>query len=160
MSGRGRPRWSAERRASRVTGRKAPRKRLACRVHRVEDARERAYGHAQRVPRTHPNVSRRSAAVSSKLMHSLDNSDRFAAIPASFPVRNGYGHGGDNGRANGQLHNADDADPLARLGLTRPPSPVSVSTSAQDRRKRKPHCCRSGPKGGIVPVLLLVVAAS
>src|SRR5262245_4603358 len=26
------PRWSAERRASRVTGRKAPRKRLACRV--------------------------------------------------------------------------------------------------------------------------------
>jgi hypothetical protein len=31
MSGRGKPRWSAERRASRVMGRKAPRKRLACR---------------------------------------------------------------------------------------------------------------------------------
>src|SRR5262249_45693039 len=55
------PRWSAERRASRVMGRKAPRKRLACRVisafTRVFDARR----HAQRVPRTHPNVSRRSA---------------------------------------------------------------------------------------------------
>src|SRR6516225_1075829 len=55
------PRWSAERRASRVMGRKAPRKRLACRVisafTRVFDARWRA----QRVLRTHPNVSRRSA---------------------------------------------------------------------------------------------------
>ena len=55
------PRWSAERRASRVMGRKAPRKRLACRVisafTRVFDAR----WHAQRVLRTHPNVSRRSA---------------------------------------------------------------------------------------------------
>src|SRR5262249_4039817 len=61
MSGRGRPRWSAERRASRVTGRKAPRKRLACRVHRVEDARESGYGDAPRGPFTHPNVSRRSA---------------------------------------------------------------------------------------------------
>jgi hypothetical protein len=55
------PRWSAERRASRVTGRKAPRKRLARRVvsafTRVFDAKRRA----PRVPRTHPNVSRRSA---------------------------------------------------------------------------------------------------
>src|SRR5262249_37745055 len=54
------PRWSAERRASRVMGRKAPRKRLACRVisafTRVFDAR----WHAPRVP-LHPNVSRRSA---------------------------------------------------------------------------------------------------
>src|SRR5215472_10618196 len=43
------PRWSAERRASRVMGRKAPRKRLACRVisafTRVFDAR----WHASRV---------------------------------------------------------------------------------------------------------------
>ena len=55
------PRWSAERRASRVMGRKAPRKRLARRVisafTRVFDARWRA----PRVPRKHPNVSRRSA---------------------------------------------------------------------------------------------------
>src|SRR6516165_5534471 len=44
------PRWSAERRASRVMGRKAPRKRLVCRVisafTRVFDAR----WHAPRVP--------------------------------------------------------------------------------------------------------------
>src|SRR5215475_5044565 len=55
------PRWSAERRASRVMGRKAPRKRLARRVisafTRVFDTLWRA----PRVPRTHPNVSRRSA---------------------------------------------------------------------------------------------------
>ena len=44
------PRWSAERRASRVMGRKAPRKRLVRRVMACP-----------RVPRTHPNVSRRSA---------------------------------------------------------------------------------------------------
>ena len=55
------PRWSAERRASRVMGRKAPRKRLArCVISaftRVFDAIRRA----QRVSRKHPNVSRRSA---------------------------------------------------------------------------------------------------
>src|SRR5215831_12858956 len=44
------PRWSAERRASRVMGRKAPRKRLACR----DTARPTG-------ARWHPNVSRRSA---------------------------------------------------------------------------------------------------
>src|SRR5262252_8807368 len=48
------PRWSAERRASRVMGRKAPRKRLACRVisafTRVFDAR----WHAPRVFRRAP----------------------------------------------------------------------------------------------------------
>src|SRR5262249_44093902 len=51
-----------------VMGRQAPSQRLVCRVisalTRVFDARWRA----QRVPRTHPNVSRRSAAVSHKLM--------------------------------------------------------------------------------------------
>src|SRR5262249_61635864 len=55
------PRWSAERRASRVMGRKAPRKRLArCVISaftRVFDAIRRA----QRMSRKHPNVSRRSA---------------------------------------------------------------------------------------------------
>src|SRR5262249_41341840 len=55
------PRWSAERRASRVMGRKAPRKRLArCVISaftRVFDAIRRA----QRVSHKHPNVSRRSA---------------------------------------------------------------------------------------------------
>src|SRR5947209_4587562 len=45
------PRWSAERRASRVMGRKAPRKRLACRVMCTP------YGCSAE----HPNVSRRSA---------------------------------------------------------------------------------------------------
>jgi hypothetical protein len=45
------PRWSAERRASRVMGRKAPRKRLTCRV------MARPTGALAQ----HPNVSRRSA---------------------------------------------------------------------------------------------------
>src|SRR5262244_3543130 len=69
------PRWSAERRASRVMGRKAPRKRLACR----DTARPTG-------ARWHPNVSRRSASLSSKLMNSLINSGRCAAIPGFFPV--------------------------------------------------------------------------
>jgi hypothetical protein len=51
---RGKPRWSAERRASRVMGRKAPRKRLACRVisafTRVFDARWRAPRVFRRAP--------------------------------------------------------------------------------------------------------------
>src|SRR5262249_3585133 len=55
------PRWSAERRASRVMGRKAPRKRLACRVISAFTRVFDALRHAPRVPRTHPNVSRRSA---------------------------------------------------------------------------------------------------
>jgi hypothetical protein len=45
------PRWSAERRASRVMGRKAPRKRLACRVTCTPHG----------CSAEHPNVSRRSA---------------------------------------------------------------------------------------------------
>src|SRR5262245_48424293 len=45
------PRWSAERRASRVMGRKAPRKRLACRVMCTPHG----------CSAEHPNVSRRSA---------------------------------------------------------------------------------------------------
>ena len=45
------PRWSAERRASRVMGRKAPRKRLACRVMCRPNG----------CSAEHPNVSRRSA---------------------------------------------------------------------------------------------------
>jgi hypothetical protein len=61
MSGRGKPRWSAERRASRVMGRKAPRKRLAYRVisafTRVFDAHDTPHGCSAE----HPNVSRRSA---------------------------------------------------------------------------------------------------
>jgi hypothetical protein len=48
MSGRAKPRWSAERRASRVMGRKAPRKRLAYRVEsaftRVFDAHDTPHG--------------------------------------------------------------------------------------------------------------------
>jgi hypothetical protein len=55
------PRWSAERRASRVMGRKAPRKRLTCRVISAFTRVFDALWHVQRVPRTHPNVSRRSA---------------------------------------------------------------------------------------------------
>src|SRR5262249_3612015 len=55
------PRWSAERRASRVMGRKAPRKRLACRVISAFTRAFDARWHAPRVLRTHPNVSRRSA---------------------------------------------------------------------------------------------------
>ena len=55
------PRWSAERRASRVMGRKASRKRLTYRVisafTRVCDAHDTPHG----CLRTHPNVSRRSA---------------------------------------------------------------------------------------------------
>src|SRR3989442_15792645 len=55
------PRWSAERRASRVMGRKAPRKRLAYRVisafTRVFDAQDTPHGCSAE----HPNVSRRSA---------------------------------------------------------------------------------------------------
>src|SRR2546422_10834416 len=55
------PRWSAERRASRVMGRKAPRKRLAYRVisafTRVFDAHDTPHGCSAE----HPNVSRRSA---------------------------------------------------------------------------------------------------
>jgi hypothetical protein len=55
------PRWSAERRASRVMGRKAPRKRLAYRVisafTRVFDAHDTPNGCFAE----HPNVSRRSA---------------------------------------------------------------------------------------------------
>src|SRR5215467_10041446 len=55
------PRWSAERRASRVMGRKAPRKRLAYRVEsaftRVFDAQDTPHGCSAE----HPNVSRRSA---------------------------------------------------------------------------------------------------
>ena len=43
-------------------------------------------GHAPRVPRTHPNVSRRSAAVAAKLMNLLDNYRRWAAIPGFFPA--------------------------------------------------------------------------
>src|SRR5262249_8331661 len=53
----------------RVMGRKAPRKRLACR----DTARPTG-------ARWHPNVSRRSAAVSAKLMNSPDNYRRCAAI--------------------------------------------------------------------------------
>src|SRR6516164_9932702 len=57
---RAKPRWSAERRASRVMGRKAPRRRLAYRVisafTRVFDAHDTPHGcFAER-----PNVSRRS----------------------------------------------------------------------------------------------------
>ena len=94
-----------------VMGRKAPRKRLACRGESAFTRVLHALWHAPRVPRTHPNVSRRSAAVSSKLMHPLDNSDRLAAIPASFPVRNGIG----STVVARQLDNSADADPLARL---------------------------------------------
>jgi hypothetical protein len=65
-----------------VMGRKAPRKRLVCRVisafTRVFDARWRA----QRVPRTHPNVSRRSAhpffRVSEATMQTLGAENRAA----------------------------------------------------------------------------------
>jgi len=55
------PRWSAKRRASHAEGRKAPRKRLACRVISAFTRVFDALRHAPRVPRTHPNVSRRSA---------------------------------------------------------------------------------------------------
>ena len=58
-----------------VMGRKAPRKRLARRVMACP-----------RVPRTHPNVSRRSAAALAKLMNSLGNPRPCHAIPGFFPV--------------------------------------------------------------------------
>src|SRR5215469_8434166 len=66
------PRWSAERRASRVISaftrvltrygtQGASRKRLACRGESAFTRVFHARWHAQRVLRTHPNVSRRSA---------------------------------------------------------------------------------------------------
>src|SRR5215813_7813893 len=48
------PRWSAERRASRVMGRKAPRKRLACRVISAFTRVFDAHVHAPRVFRRSP----------------------------------------------------------------------------------------------------------
>ncbi len=59
------PRWSAERRASRVMGRKAPRKRLACRVISAFTVVREGTPHG--CSAEHPNVSRRSAHPSSRV---------------------------------------------------------------------------------------------
>jgi hypothetical protein len=45
------------------------------------------YVHAHGCSAEHPNVSRRSAALSSKPMKLLDYYGRYAAIPGSLPVR-------------------------------------------------------------------------
>src|ERR1700730_4495755 len=55
------PRWSAERRASRVMGRKAPRKRLAYRVMSAFTRVFDAHDTPNECSAGHPNVSRRSA---------------------------------------------------------------------------------------------------
>jgi hypothetical protein len=79
------PRWSAERRASRVMGRKAPRKRLTCRV------MARPTGALAQ----HPNVSRRSAHPSTGVSEAKSQSpDAAMRARERDDVRRRQGYGG------------------------------------------------------------------